>query len=79
MIDPDEVYTTEEVRDFLKISKSTLKRYLKKGIIKAYKIGGVYRIWGREILRLLSPGTEQKAVSFYQKAKKKVKARIQRW
>ena len=78
-INPNEVYTTEEARDFLKISKSTIKRYLKKGIIKANKIGGRYRIWGREILRLVSPQAEKKAANFYQKVKKKVKKKIEEW
>ncbi len=53
-IKPKEVYTTQEAQDFLKVSKSTIKRFLKRGIIKAYKVGGQYRIWGDEILRLVS-------------------------
>jgi len=78
-IKPNEVYTTEEARDFLKISESTIKRHLKKGILRANKVGGRYRILGRELLRLVSPEAEAKAVGFYQKTKKKVKKRIQNW
>jgi len=78
-IEPGQVYTTKETRDFLKISKSTIKRYLKKGLIKANKIGGQYRIWGREILRLLSSEAETKAVDYYQKTKKRVKRKIDKW
>ena len=78
-IKPNEVYTTEEARDFLKISESTIKRHLKKGILRANKVGGRYRILGRELLRLVSPEVEAKAVGFYQKTKKKVKKRIQNW
>lgn len=73
MINPNKVYTTKETKDFLKISTSTLKRLLKKGIIKAYKVGGRYRIWGKEILRLLSPKAEEKAVDFYRRLKEKTK------
>ena len=78
-INSNEIYTTEEARGFLKISESTIKRYLKKGIINANKVGGRYRIWGRELLRLVSPKVEEKAVNFYQKAKKKIKGEIKNW
>ena len=79
MINPDEIYTTKEARDFLKISTSTIKRFLKKGIIKAHKVGGRYRIWGREILKLVSPEAEKKAVNFYKKIKEKTKKTIEKW
>lgn len=78
-IEPNKVYTTKETKDFLKISSSTLKRLLKKGIISAYKVGGQYRIWGREILRLLSPRAEEKAVDFYRRIKEKTKKTIDKW
>jgi excisionase family DNA binding protein len=78
-IKPNQVYTTKEAQDFLKISTSTTKRFLKKGIIKAYKVGGTYRIWGRELLRLVSPEIEEKAVKAYQKIKEKTKKKIEKW
>ena len=78
-IKPNEVYTTEEARDFLKISESTIKRHLKNGILKANKVGGRYRIWGKEILRLVSPKVENKAVQAYQKIKRKAIKTIEKW
>ena len=78
-IEPNQVYTTKEAQDFLKISTSTTKRFLKKGIIKAYKVGGTYRIWGRELLRLVSPEVEEKAVGLYRKFKEKAKKKIEKW
>ena len=78
-IKPDKVYTTKEARDFLKISSSTIKRLLKKGIIQANKVGGRYRIWGKELLRLLSPEIEEKAVDYYHKLKEKTKKKIEKW
>ncbi len=78
-IKPNQVYTTEETRNFLKVSERTIKRYLKKGIIRANKVGGQYRIWGKEILRLLSPKVEEKAVNFYQRLKEKTKKAIEKW
>jgi len=78
-IKPNKVYTTKEAKDFLKISSSTLKRLLKKGIIRAHKLGGQYRIWGKELLRLVSPETEKRAVNFYQRVKEKTKKAIEKW
>lgn len=78
-INPNEVYTTSETQNFLKISNSTLKRLLKRGLIKANKIGGQYRITGKELLRLVSPQIERKAVSAYQKLKKNIKNKIRSW
>ena len=78
-INPLEVYTTRETQTLLKISKSTTKRLLKKGIIRANKIGGRYRILGKELLRLLSPTMERKAVGTYHKLKVKTKERVKKW
>ena len=78
-IQSDQVYTTEEARAFLKISESTIKRMLKKGIIRANKVGGRYRILGREILRIVSPEAEARAVNAYQKLKKRVKEKTENW
>ena len=78
-IKPNQIYTTEETRDFLKVSESTIKRFLKKGIIRAYKVGGQYRIWGDEILRLISPEVESKAYKVYSKIRDKTKKTIEKW
>lgn len=78
-IKPNEIYTTEEARDFLKISESTIKRMLKKGIIKAHKVGGRYRIWGSEILQLVSPEVESKVYKIYKKVRERTKETIKDW
>ena len=78
-IKPNQVYTTEEARNFLKISESTIKRHLKRGILRANKVGGRYRILGRELLRLVSPEVETKAVNLYQRFKRKAKKTIEKW
>ena len=78
-INPHSVYTTDETREFLKVSPSTIKRLLKKGFIRANKVGKQYRILGKEILRLISPKTEQRAVSSYLKIKQKVVDKINKW
>lgn len=78
-IKPNEVYTTNETRSLLKISSSTMKRLLKKGVIRANKIGGQYRVMGKEILRVLSPTVERKAVKTYQGIKTKIKSKVKNW
>jgi excisionase family DNA binding protein len=78
-INPKEVYTTKEAQDFLKVSPSTFKRLLKGGIIKAYKVGGTYRIWGSEILQLVSPKLESKVYKVYDKVREKTRRTIEKW
>lgn len=78
-IKPNGVYTTSEAQKLLKISNSTIKRMLKKGLIRANKVGGQYRILGKEILRLVSPELEQKSIRSYLKLKKKVVDKINKW
>jgi excisionase family DNA binding protein len=78
-IKPNEVYTTKETRNFLKISESTIKRFLKRGIIKAYKVGGQYRILGSEILKLISPELESEVYKAYKHLKEKTKKTIEKW
>lgn len=78
-INENEVYTPKETEELLKVSNSTVKRMLKKGLIKANKVGGQYRILGKEILRLVSPEAEKKAIKTYLKIKKKVVDTINPW
>lgn len=78
-IRPHGVYTTGETRDILRISESTIKRMLKNGLIRANKVGGQYRILGKEILRVLSPDLEKDAIKSYLGLKKKVVDEINKW
>jgi excisionase family DNA binding protein len=78
-IKPNAVYTTGETQELLKVSNSTIKRLLKRGLIRANKVGGQYRILGKEILRLISPELERKSINVYLKAKKKAKEIIKDW
>lgn len=78
-IRPNNVYTTGETQDILRISESTIKRLLKKGLLRANKVGGQYRILGKEILRLLSPDIEKGAEKAYLSIKSKVVNKINKW
>lgn len=76
---PDRVYTTKEAKELLKVSDSTIKRLLKKGVIRAAKIGHQNRILGKEILRLFAPQMEPRASDLYQKIKRKTKKILENW
>ena len=78
-IEPNSVYTPKETEKFLKVSNSTMKRLLKRGLIRANKIGRQYRILGKEILRLISPEVEKKSISAYLKLKQKAVNKINKW
>ncbi|MBU3934796.1 helix-turn-helix domain-containing protein [Patescibacteria group bacterium] len=78
-IKPNQIYTPKEARSFLKISESTMKRMLKNGVIKAYKVSGQYRIWGNEILKLISPKLELGVFKVYKRIKNKAKESIEKW
>lgn len=78
-IKPYSVYTTNEAQELLKVSKSTMKRFLKNGLIKANKLGRQYRILGKEMLRIVSPQAETIAAHSYLKLKQKVVNKINRW
>ncbi len=64
------VYTVKETEEILKVSPSTMHRLLKKGLIRAAKVGKQYRIMGKEILRVVSPKLEDKVGKAYNKARR---------
>ncbi len=68
-IKKNSIYTVDETKDMLKISKSTMMRLIKKGMIRTAKVGKQYRILGKEILRVVSPKLEDKVGKAYSKAR----------
>lgn len=78
-VSPLGIYTTNETQNILRISESTIKRLLKRGLLRANKVGGQYRILGKEILRLVSPELEKEAVRSYLTVKNKVVKKINKW
>lgn len=68
-IKANEIYTTQEAQELLKVSPSTTMRLIKKGIIRTAKVGKQYRILGKELLRLVSPEIEDKFGKAYNKGR----------
>lgn len=65
LIEENGVYTPQETIHILKISDSTFRRLIKRGVLQAAKIGGQYRILGKHILELLNPSLPAKVKSTY--------------
>jgi len=78
-IKPNQIYTTEEAQEYLKVSNSTIKRLLKGGILRANKVGGRYKILGSEIIKVVSPEAEKKARNLYYRIKDKTIGVIDKW
>ena len=71
----NEIYTVDETKQILKISQSTFGRLVKKGVLRAAKVGGQYRVLGREIIALVSPEIRDKMSGLY----RQMKDRIRTW
>ncbi|MDP8259063.1 MAG: helix-turn-helix domain-containing protein [Candidatus Aadella gelida] len=68
-INANEVYTPAEAQKLLKVSPSTITRLIRKGIIRAARVGKQYRILGKELLRVVSPELEDTVGKAYNKAR----------
>lgn len=68
-IQEETIYTPKETQEYLKVSQSTMTRMLKSGLIRAAKVGKQYRIFGKEILRVISPKIEDAVGQVYNKAR----------
>jgi len=72
VIEKDEVYTPQEAISILKISDSTFRRLVRNGVLRSAKVGGQYRVLGREILRILNPSLPGKVKGAYKKIVEKL-------
>ncbi|RYY33645.1 MAG: DNA-binding protein, partial [Sphingobacteriaceae bacterium] len=54
LINPDTMYTSEEVTEYLRVSLRTTQRLLKSGLLSSFKIHGQYRIKGLDLLNYLN-------------------------
>jgi excisionase family DNA binding protein len=53
----DFVYTVKESAALLKLSERSIRRYIRQGKLRAYRVAGTreLRILGRDLLQLLEP------------------------
>ena len=72
IVQEHEIYTPQETIALLKISDSTFRRLIRKGVLRAAKIGGQYRILGKHILQILNPNLPNKVIKAYKNVVKKL-------
>lgn len=51
-IKPEGVYTLKQAAEYLQVHVNTVRRWVKQGIIPAFKVGKFWRIYGRDLLNL---------------------------
>lgn len=51
-IEHEGVYTVEQAAEYLQVHYNTIRRWIKQGVIPAFKIGRFWRIYGRALLAL---------------------------
>lgn len=50
--------TLQEVADQLRVARSTVKRYIRKGMIEVVKVGGGYRVSTEALARYIAKNTK---------------------
>ena len=65
LMEKDEVFTTEEAIQYLKISKPTFLKYIRLGRIKAIKAGKGWRVLHSELNRFLKGEVSQWSLRIY--------------
>lgn len=55
----DKLYTVDEVKDILKVSENTVRRYLSEGKLKYVKIFGNTRITEEELKKHIKPSGKE--------------------
>ena len=58
-VESGEVYTLREAAEYLKVSYTTMLRWVTKGTFPAFKIGKFWRIYGRDLLTLNKRGESE--------------------
>jgi len=53
-LDKNQIYTTEEVADILKVAPITVKRYIADNKIPSIKFNGLRRFKGKDLLKVLN-------------------------
>lgn len=58
-VEPEKLYTTPEVASQLAVSEITIKRYIQRNIVPSIRVGGLRRIKGIDLQKLLERGSLQ--------------------
>lgn len=55
-IQQERLYSTPEVADILRVSEITVKRYIQKDVVPSLRMGGLRRIKGYDLMKMLETG-----------------------
>ena len=58
-IEQEGAYTIEQAAEYLQVHYNTIRRWIKQGIIPAFKVGRFWRIYGRDLLALNKLGESE--------------------
>ncbi len=58
-VEPGEVYTLREAAEYLKVSYTTMLRWVNQDTFPAFKVGKFWRIYGRDLLTLDQRGESE--------------------
>jgi excisionase family DNA binding protein len=58
LIDSDQVYSPSEVAKLLRVSPATISRVIRDGKLKAFRVGGQWRILGAELQAYIESQTQ---------------------
>ena len=58
-VESGEVYTLREAAEYLKVSYTSMLRWVTKGTFPAFKVGKFWRIYGRDLLTLDQRGESE--------------------
>ncbi len=61
-LDKNQIYTTKEVAEILKVSPITIKRYIAENKIPSIKFNGLRRFKGNDLLKILKSKKHDKKV-----------------
>ena len=57
----DEIYTVEEVKDKMKVTRQTVYNWIKSGALESFKVGRSVRITDAALKRFIATSTDKNA------------------
>jgi putative resolvase len=63
VIREDQVYRPAEIAEALRVSTVTLTRAIRDGKLKAFRVGGQWRILGEEVVRYIDQETKKARIT----------------
>jgi excisionase family DNA binding protein len=59
-VEPNEIYTIQQVADFLKVSYGLIYKFVRDKKVESFKLGNQHRIKGSSVMSLMESSTLDK-------------------